>query len=167
MEAIKGRLVVGFLRLFALLPWRAVQGLGAAIGWLMWKLPNGSREVVRINLAKCFPELDAAARERLTKIVIAGLPGVVLEADGAADLLRQVPESHQQGRHLFARDAQQVPFHRCVPPILLRELSDATKRCRGCEAGLRRCWEENVRSYLLREKQVSARPLWSTRSCAA
>ena len=65
MEAFKGRLVVGFLRLFALLPWRAVQAVGNAIGWLMWKLPNGSREVVRINLAKCFPELGGAERERL------------------------------------------------------------------------------------------------------
>ncbi|SDH35491.1 KDO2-lipid IV(A) lauroyltransferase [Pseudomonas benzenivorans] len=65
MEAFKGRLVVGFLRLFALLPWRAVQAVGNVIGWLMWKLPNGSREVVRINLAKCFPELGAAERERL------------------------------------------------------------------------------------------------------
>lgn len=65
VEKFKGALVVGFLRLFALLPWRAVQALGAAIGWLMWKLPNASRDVVRINLAKCFPELDAAERERL------------------------------------------------------------------------------------------------------
>ena len=37
-----------------------VQGLGSAIGWLMWKLPNRSREVARINLHKCFPELSAA-----------------------------------------------------------------------------------------------------------
>ncbi|MGH8437057.1 MAG: lysophospholipid acyltransferase, partial [Pseudomonas sp.] len=28
MEKFKGALVVGFLRLFALLPWRVVQGLG-------------------------------------------------------------------------------------------------------------------------------------------
>jgi KDO2-lipid IV(A) lauroyltransferase len=40
VEKFKGALVVGFLRLFALLPWRAVQAVGAAIGWLMWKLPN-------------------------------------------------------------------------------------------------------------------------------
>ena len=65
MEKLKGALAVGFLRLFALLPWGAVQATGLAIGWLMWKLPNGSREVVRINLAKCFPELSAAERERL------------------------------------------------------------------------------------------------------
>ncbi|MNQ76045.1 Lipid A biosynthesis lauroyl acyltransferase [compost metagenome] len=58
-------MLVGALRLFALLPWRAVQTVGAAIGWMMWKIPNRSRDVVRINLAKCFPEMDAAERERL------------------------------------------------------------------------------------------------------
>lgn len=65
MEKLKGALVVGSLRLFALLPWLAVQSLGATIGWLMWKLPNGSRDVVRINLAKCFPELNAAEHDKL------------------------------------------------------------------------------------------------------
>ncbi len=65
MEKFKGALVVGFLRLFALLPWRAVQAVGAAIGWLMWKLPNRSREVTRINLAGCFAHLPADQRERL------------------------------------------------------------------------------------------------------
>ena len=65
MEKFKGALVVGFLRLFALLPWRAVQAVGAAIGWLMWKLPNRSREVARVNLAKCVPELSAVEREAL------------------------------------------------------------------------------------------------------
>ena len=65
MEKLKGALAVGFLRLFALLPWGAVQATGSAIGWLMWKLPNGSREVVRINLAGCFPELTVRQREAL------------------------------------------------------------------------------------------------------
>ncbi|UVE17831.1 lysophospholipid acyltransferase [Pseudomonas sp. LS44] len=67
MEKFKGALVVGFLRLFALLPWRAVQAVGAAIGWLMWKLPNGSRRIASINLSKCFPELDGAAHDRLLR----------------------------------------------------------------------------------------------------
>ncbi|WP_420233597.1 lysophospholipid acyltransferase [Pseudomonas sp. ABY48] len=65
MDKLKGALLVGALRLFALLPWGAVQAVGSAIGWLMWKLPNRSRDVVRINLAKCFPEMDPAERERL------------------------------------------------------------------------------------------------------
>ncbi|WXL25923.1 lysophospholipid acyltransferase [Ectopseudomonas mendocina] len=65
MEKLKGALVVGFLRLFALLPWRAVQAVGAAIGWLMWKLPNRSRDVASINLRKCFPELSEAEHQQL------------------------------------------------------------------------------------------------------
>ena len=65
MEKLKGALAVGFLRLFALLPWGAVQATGSAIGWLMWKLPNGSRQVVRVNLGKCFPDMPAQERETL------------------------------------------------------------------------------------------------------
>lgn len=67
MDRFKGALIVGFLRLFALLPWSMVQRLGALIGWLMWKLPNRSREVARINLAHCFPELDDERREHLLR----------------------------------------------------------------------------------------------------
>jgi len=65
VDKFKGALMVGALRLFAKLPWGAVQRVGAAIGWIMWKVPNSSRNVVRINLAKCFPEMDPAERERL------------------------------------------------------------------------------------------------------
>jgi KDO2-lipid IV(A) lauroyltransferase len=65
VDKFKGALLVGALRLFALLPWRAVQAVGTAIGWVMWKTPNRSRDVVRINLAKCFPDMDPTERERL------------------------------------------------------------------------------------------------------
>ena len=83
MEKLKGALAVGFLRLFALLPWGAVQATGSAIGWLMWKLPNGSREVVRINLAKCFPELSAAERERLVGQTLRDIGKTLTESAGA------------------------------------------------------------------------------------
>jgi len=65
VDKFKGALMVGALRLFAKLPWGAVQRVGAAIGWIMWKVPNSSRNVVRINLAKCFPDMHSAERERL------------------------------------------------------------------------------------------------------
>ncbi|WP_448131196.1 lysophospholipid acyltransferase [Stutzerimonas chloritidismutans] len=65
MEKLKGAIVVGSLRLFARLPWRMVQGLGSMIGWLMWKLPNRSRDVARINLHKCFLELSPAELDAL------------------------------------------------------------------------------------------------------
>jgi KDO2-lipid IV(A) lauroyltransferase len=67
VEKLKGALVVGFLRLFALLPWRVVQRLGAFIGWLTWRLPTETREVARINLRQCFPELDGVALEKLVR----------------------------------------------------------------------------------------------------
>lgn len=67
MDKLKGALVIGFLRLFALLPWPAVQGLGSGIGWLLARIPNRSAQVVRINIGKCFPELDPDARERLVR----------------------------------------------------------------------------------------------------
>jgi len=65
VERFKGALVVGFLRLLALLPWPAVQTLGAAFGWLTWKIPNRSRDVVRINLQHCFPALSPAELRQL------------------------------------------------------------------------------------------------------
>lgn len=98
MDKFKGAVMVGALRLFALLPWHAVQRVGAAIGWLMWKLPNSSRDVVRINLAKCFPEMDAAARERLVGETMKDIGRALTEsacawiwpAQRSLDLVREV-----------------------------------------------------------------------------
>ena len=60
MERLKGAIIVGFLKLFSMLPFSVAQRLGALVGWLMWKLPNRSRDVVRINLSHCMPELTEA-----------------------------------------------------------------------------------------------------------
>lgn len=98
MEKLKGAVVVWVLRLVALLPWPLVQALGAAIGWLMWKLPNRSREVARINLGKCFPDLDEQARERLLGKSLKGIGKTFTEsacawiwpADKTLALVKQV-----------------------------------------------------------------------------
>lgn len=67
VKKLKGALAVGLLRLFALLPWSLVQKTGALVGHLMWIFPNRSREVARINLTKCFPELSTQEIAKLTK----------------------------------------------------------------------------------------------------
>ncbi len=73
MEYLKGWLALTGLKLIALLPWSAVQRLGSAIGWLMWKVPNRSREVARINLSHCFPELSANELDQLTERSLKGI----------------------------------------------------------------------------------------------
>lgn len=65
MERVKGAIIVGFLKLFSSLPFGVAQRLGATLGWLMWKLPNRSREVVRTNLSHCMPELSEQELEQL------------------------------------------------------------------------------------------------------
>ncbi|PKM30041.1 MAG: lipid A biosynthesis lauroyl acyltransferase [Gammaproteobacteria bacterium HGW-Gammaproteobacteria-11] len=65
MERLKGAIIVGFLRLVASMPFAWAQRCGAAVGWLMWKLPNRARDVVRIHLQHCLPELSEAEREQL------------------------------------------------------------------------------------------------------
>lgn len=67
MERLKGSIIVGFLKLFSLLPFSVAQRLGAGVGWLMWKLPNRTRDVVRINLEHCMPELSEAERSDLVR----------------------------------------------------------------------------------------------------
>ncbi|UAW98422.1 lysophospholipid acyltransferase [Halopseudomonas nanhaiensis] len=67
MERLKGAFIVGFLKLFSLLPFPLAQRLGAGVGWLMWALPNRSREVVRINLEHCMPELSETDRSDLIR----------------------------------------------------------------------------------------------------
>jgi len=73
VEALKGQLALAVLKLVALLPWQAVQALGAGIGWLMWKIPNSSREVARTNLSHCFPELNANEIDQLTGRSLQGI----------------------------------------------------------------------------------------------
>jgi KDO2-lipid IV(A) lauroyltransferase len=76
---LAARLGIGLLRVVRWLPFGAVGWLGAGLGWLAWLLPSDRRRVGRINLALCFPELDAAARERLLRRHFAALGQMVLE----------------------------------------------------------------------------------------
>jgi Kdo2-lipid IVA lauroyltransferase/acyltransferase len=55
---------IGVLRLICLLPIPALVRLGEGIGWLVGRLWQKRRYVVRVNLRLCFPELDAAALEQ-------------------------------------------------------------------------------------------------------
>lgn len=56
---------IGLLRLLALLPYAAMIAIGIALGRLLRLVAVRLVRTARRNLELCFPELDAAARERL------------------------------------------------------------------------------------------------------
>lgn len=60
-------LLVGMLRLIALLPMRWLQLIGGALGRLTYRLLPGRREVTRINLRLCFPDYAEQAIDDLAR----------------------------------------------------------------------------------------------------
>lgn len=64
---LKSRAAVLGLRLLAALSFGLNRRLGAALGGLMAVLPNPARRVTRINLSRCFPDMDDAERGRLMR----------------------------------------------------------------------------------------------------
>ncbi|RMG29916.1 MAG: lipid A biosynthesis acyltransferase [Gammaproteobacteria bacterium] len=63
----RARLALALVRACARLPLPLAHALGAALGWLLARVPNRTRRVAAINLARCFPELSPAARRRLLR----------------------------------------------------------------------------------------------------
>jgi len=61
------RLVKWLLRLLAVLPLPVAHAFGSALGFMLAVLPNSVRQISAINLALCYPELDARVRARLLR----------------------------------------------------------------------------------------------------
>jgi len=61
------RLLVGLLWLLHFLPLGALAAFGNGLGRVLYWLIPERRHVTRINLAKCFPQMDARSRERLAR----------------------------------------------------------------------------------------------------
>jgi KDO2-lipid IV(A) lauroyltransferase len=61
------RLVFFLMWLIHFLPLGAQAAIGNALGGLLYWLIPERRHVTRVNLAKCFPDMDPAARERLAR----------------------------------------------------------------------------------------------------
>jgi len=61
------RLALGVMWLIHFLPLAVVAAIGNALGALLYWLIPERRRVTRINLAKCFPQMPEAERERLAR----------------------------------------------------------------------------------------------------
>src|SRR5690348_12334257 len=60
-------LLLGLMRLAVYLPYAAQLALGRLLGALLRLTAKRRWRITLVNLEKCFPELDAAARERLAR----------------------------------------------------------------------------------------------------
>jgi len=68
------------LRLSSLLPLPVAHALGAGLGQFMAWLPGRNREIIRVNLALCFPELGRRQRRRLAAASCRELGKQILES---------------------------------------------------------------------------------------
>jgi len=59
--------LIGLLWLLHFLPLGALAWLGQGLGALLWRLAGSRRRIALRNLELCFPQQDAAARERLAR----------------------------------------------------------------------------------------------------
>lgn len=64
---MKGKLLIALLWLLHWLPLPILAFVGRAFGSVLYYTVRGRRRVVQVNLAMCFPELNAAERRRLAK----------------------------------------------------------------------------------------------------
>lgn len=63
----RGRLFIGLLRFFAWWPLHVNHAMGAAIGYLLWWLPNSPKRISAINLKIAFPDVSETEHRALLK----------------------------------------------------------------------------------------------------
>ncbi len=60
-------LLLGVMWLGAVLPLRVTDAFGAALGHVYYRVNRKRRDIARVNIELCFPELDAAAQQKLLR----------------------------------------------------------------------------------------------------
>ncbi len=76
---VQGVLLTCFLRLVSFLPLRLVLAAGAALGSLLYRIPNRRLRLARRNIELCFPELEPGRREFLARDCMRSMAQTFLE----------------------------------------------------------------------------------------
>ncbi len=79
---MRGLLIRAFFYLLACIPFFLMRIVGAVAGRFLWLMNTQSRQVTEINLAICFPHLDAAQREKLARRSLIETSTTALEIAG-------------------------------------------------------------------------------------
>ncbi|HSB95633.1 MAG TPA: lysophospholipid acyltransferase family protein [Spongiibacteraceae bacterium] len=69
-KKLKFWMVLALLRGLALLPWSALEGLGAIIGYCLWRFDSRERRIAAANIALCLPQLSAVERAQLERATL-------------------------------------------------------------------------------------------------
>ena len=72
-------LLLGYMRLAVMLPFRMQLALGTATGWLLRQVAGRRWRITLKNLELCFPKLDERARRKLARAHFASLGTAVIE----------------------------------------------------------------------------------------
>lgn len=75
-------LLYAILRVLSLLPLRALQALGAGLGWLFWIAHTRKRHIVEANLARVRPQMNDCARRQLARACLLETGKSLLEVFG-------------------------------------------------------------------------------------
>lgn len=101
---------VGVIWLIAHLPYRALMGLGRALGVLVDHVPSARRTVATTNIDLCFPEMDAKARADLVDAHLRDLGLMLVEFAlgwlGSKRAIARVPVTVEGLEHIEAARAQ-------------------------------------------------------------
>lgn len=54
-------------RILARLPLPLAHAVGVLVGWLLWLVPNKHRDITRLHIQQCFPELGHGQQKRLAR----------------------------------------------------------------------------------------------------
>jgi len=67
LQFLTNHLVVAFLKLLSILPYKLLVSIGYGLGYIAARIPGDRNRVVKINLRLCFPELNASEIDLLSK----------------------------------------------------------------------------------------------------
>ena len=67
LNSLANHLVVAFLKLLSILPYKLLVSIGYGLGYIAANIPGDRNRVVKTNLHLCFPELNTSEIDLLTK----------------------------------------------------------------------------------------------------
>ena len=154
---VVGGLALGTIRALSGLPWRWTQILGAATGYLAWRVRSNWRKVSDVNISLCLPELSITERVRLSRAGLVTTFQTLLElgpmlrwpaerlarlesGDEDLDILQQAMEAGRGvivlGPHIGNWEftshylANRYPFAAMYRPTRIREIDEALRKSR-------------------------------------